>query len=121
MTRKSPVRHNVKPHTRKGKNVRSYNRGKGLQKLQINKVKIPLRMKEETAWLKKHNIHFERRTSLRRHYTRVTYELYPFAMPIAKDLTEAGKYLKSRGFKPVLGERDALGKIYKWRKEIYHN
>ena len=37
MTRKSPIRHKVKSHTRKGKKVISFMRGSGKQKLQTKK------------------------------------------------------------------------------------
>lgn len=40
MTRKTPIRHRVKPHSRKGKSVHEYARGKGSRSLKITKKKI---------------------------------------------------------------------------------
>ena len=52
MTRKSPTRHRVKSHTRKGKRVNSFLRGSGNQKVQTKRMKVKIKKeKKEHPWL----------------------------------------------------------------------
>ncbi len=51
--RKSPIRHRVKPHTRKGRTVREHARGQGQKRLGApqgqTKMKLPI-LSEKQAW-----------------------------------------------------------------------
>lgn len=61
-------------------------------------------MKEETKWLKKHNIKHMTWSCTRRRegykFYRHVYDLYP----LQDGLTKAGEYLLSRGYRLVLGK-----------------
>jgi len=59
MTRKSPIRHKVKSHTRQGKRVNSFLRGKGTKAPKIIKRRIQKSKRVDSGEVERINIHIQ--------------------------------------------------------------